>query len=189
MSSILPYEGKHPKIAPSAFVAPNAVVIGEVEIGAEASIWFGAVVRGDIGSIRIGARTNIQDLACIHVTGAEVTSQRQANVAIGCDVTVGHSAVLHGCTVGDGCLIGIGAIVLDHAVIGDGAVVAAGALVPPRMVVPARAFVRGVPARVVGELTDEQVGLGREGAAHYVDAGARYRVLCAEPDEAEPACR
>lgn len=171
MALILPYGGFAPRLGRDVFVAPNATLIGDVELGDEASVWFGCVLRGDIGSIRVGARTNVQDLACMHLTdGVSVT-------VIGADVTIGHGAILHGCTVGDRCLIGMGSIILDNAVVGEGSVVAAGALVPPRMVVPPRSLVRGSPAKVVREVTEEEGRLGIVGAEHYVEHAKRYRAM------------
>ena len=130
MPITLPYLGKAPRLAASAWLAEGTVVTGDVEIGEESSIWFGTVIRGDVNSVRIGARTNVQDQCTVHVTGGTHPT------VIGDEVTVGHRAVLHGCTVLDRCLIGIGAIVLDGAVVGPDAMVGAGALVPPRMIVP-----------------------------------------------------
>src|SRR5512139_2804920 len=123
MPTVLPYDGKAPRVAASAFLAPGSVVVGDVEIGEGSSVWFGTVVRGDVNHVRIGARTNLQDLTVVHVTsGAHPT-------VIGDDVTVGHRAVLHGCTVRDRCLVGIGAIVLDGAVVESESMIGAGALV------------------------------------------------------------
>lgn len=168
---VLPFGDKVAVFGARVWLAPNATVIGDVVLGDEASVWFGAVLRGDVGSIRVGARTNIQDLACIHMTeGLSVTS-------VGCDVTIGHGAILHGCTIGDGCLVGMGSIVLDGAEIGSESVVAAGSVVPPRMKAPPRSMVRGNPARVVRELTPDEAALGKSGAAHYVDGGRRYARL------------
>lgn len=162
------FGGVVPRIDPSVFLADGCVVVGDVVLGPGSSVWFGAVVRGDVNSIRIGARTNIQDQATIHVTG------RTHPTVIGDDVTVGHRAVLHGCTIKDRCLIGIGAIVLDGAVVGEEAIVGAGALVPPGMVVPPRALVMGAPARVKRTLVDADLdGLGAS-AARYVDLAARH---------------
>jgi gamma-carbonic anhydrase len=167
---VLPYAGMTPRLGRDVFVAPNATLIGDVELGDEASVWFGCVLRGDIGSIRIGARTNVQDLVCMHLTdGVSVT-------VVGADVTIGHGAILHGCTVGDRCLIGMGSILLDNAVIGEGSLVAAGSLVPPRMVVPPRSLVRGNPAKVLREVTEDEGRLGIMGAEHYVEHARRYRL-------------
>ncbi len=169
MALIRPYQGKAPRIDPSAFVAEGSVVVGDVELGPGASIWFGAVVRGDVHSIRIGARSNIQDLSVVHVTGGTHPT------SVGEDVTVGHRVVLHGCTVHDRCLIGIGAVVLDGAEIGPEAVVGAGALVPPGMKVPPRTLVMGTPAKVKRTLSDAEVANLRASADHYVAYAARYR--------------
>jgi carbonic anhydrase/acetyltransferase-like protein (isoleucine patch superfamily) len=169
MPVILPYDGKTPRLAPSAFVADGAVVVGDVEIGDESSIWFQSVVRGDVHHIRIGARTNVQDHSVVHVSsGTHPTF-------VGDDVTVGHRVVLHGCTVKDRCLVGIGAIVLDGAVIGPDAMVGAGALVPPGMVVPPGVLVLGSPARVKRDLTAREIASVRESAARYAGYAARYR--------------
>jgi carbonic anhydrase/acetyltransferase-like protein (isoleucine patch superfamily) len=169
MAEIRAYGGVSPRIDPSVLLATGCVVVGDVELGAGASIWFGAVVRGDVNSIRIGARTNIQDQAVVHVTGGTHPTW------IGEDVTVGHRAVLHGCTIKDRCLIGIGAIVLDGAVVGEEAIVGAGALVPPGMVVPPRSLVMGAPARVKRSLSDADIAGLRVSADHYVEYAARYR--------------
>lgn len=172
MPRILPHPVRRevvPRLGQGAFIAPGATVIGDVELGEEASVWFGAVLRGDCGSIRVGARTNIQDLSCVHMT------TDLSVVEIGCDVTVGHGVILHGCTIGDGCLIGMGSTLLDLAVVGAGSLIAAGTLVPPRMKIPPRSLVRGNPAVVVREVTDPEGRLGLEGAAHYVQAAREYR--------------
>jgi carbonic anhydrase/acetyltransferase-like protein (isoleucine patch superfamily) len=174
MALVLPYQGVSPRLGRDVFVAPNATLIGDVELGDEASVWFSAVLRADIGPIRIGARTNVQDGACVHLTEAI------SKTTVGADVTIGHGAILHGCTVEDGCLIGMGSIILDNAVIGAGSVIAAGALVPPRMVVPPRSLVKGSPAKVIREVTPEEGRLGIDGAVHYLENARRFRVICAE---------
>lgn len=162
----MPFRGKVPKVGEGVFIAPNATVIGDVELADRSSVWFGAVLRGDIGPIRVGPRSNVQDLVCMHMT------EGMSKMVIGADVTIGHGAILHGCTVGDRCLIGMGSIVLDNAVIGEGSVVAAGTVVPPRMVVPPGSLVRGNPGKVVRGVTPEEARMGIYGAEHYV-AGAR----------------
>jgi carbonic anhydrase/acetyltransferase-like protein (isoleucine patch superfamily) len=169
MPVILAYEGKAPRLAPSAFVAEGSVVTGDVEIGEDSSIWFGTVIRGDVNHVRIGARTNIQDQSMVHVTGGTHPT------SVGDDVTVGHRAVLHGCTVHDRSLVGIGAIVLDGAVVGPDAMVGAGALVPPGMVVPPGTLVLGAPAKVKRALTAEEIAGLRASAASYVRRAATYR--------------
>ena len=168
MRNIREYRGKFPQLHHSVFVAPSATVIGNVEIGAGASVWYGAVVRGDVMPIRIGARTNIQDLSVLHGTTGEY------GVEVGEDVTVGHRAILHGCTVGDGCLIGMGAIVLDGCVIGEGSLIAAGALLPPGTEVPPGSMVAGLPGKVVRELSDEEREQIRKGAGHYTELAEAY---------------
>jgi carbonic anhydrase/acetyltransferase-like protein (isoleucine patch superfamily) len=157
------YGGLEPEIASDAFVADNATVIGDVVIGPQASVWYGAVLRGDVGRIRIGARTNVQDLVCIHMTGGI------SHTEIGDDVTIGHGVIVHGATVGHGVLLGMGSVILDNVEIGDEALIAAGSVVPPRMVVPPRVLVRGSPAKVVRELRPDEIVLGREGAKTYVE--------------------
>jgi carbonic anhydrase/acetyltransferase-like protein (isoleucine patch superfamily) len=144
------------------------VVIGDVVIGPDSSVWFGAVVRGDVHRIRIGARTNLQDHCVVHVTRDRFATE------IGDEVTVGHRAVVHGCRVGDGALIGIGAIVLDGARVGEEALVGAGALVAPGAEIPAGALALGVPARVVRALSAEERAAQRARAAEYVETARRY---------------
>jgi carbonic anhydrase/acetyltransferase-like protein (isoleucine patch superfamily) len=150
------------------FVAPTAAVIGRVFLGRDVNIWFNAVLRGDVNDIRVGDGTNVQDGAVIHVDG-------DAPATVGRNVTIGHAAVVHGCTVGDTTLIGIGATILSHAVIGRHCLVGAGALVTERKVFADRSLILGVPARRVRDLTDEEVHALEESAAHYVAAGQRYR--------------
>src|ERR687885_1701043 len=148
---IRPFQGKHPRIHPSAFVEQSAQVIGDVVIGEESSVWFNAVVRGDVFYIRIGRRTNVQDGTVIHVTkGTHATILED-------EVTVGHNVTLHGCYVERGCLIGMGSILMDGVRVGAQSIVAVGALVSPGTQVPPRSLVIGVPARVKRQLTDEEV--------------------------------
>jgi carbonic anhydrase/acetyltransferase-like protein (isoleucine patch superfamily) len=169
MDAVAPFRGISPRLHPSVLVMEGGRVIGDVEIGEGSSIWPGTVVRGDVHHVRIGARTNLQDGVVVHVT-----TDRHATL-IGDDVTVGHRAVLHGCTVKERCLIGIGAVVLDGAVVGPDAMVGAGALVTPGTVVPPGTLALGAPARVHRPLTDEEKASLREHAAHYVELAARYR--------------
>ena len=147
---ILGHKGVLPLLDKTVFLAPSACVIGDVHIGESSSIWFNVVIRGDVNSIRIGNRTNIQDGSVIHVT------RETHPTVVGNDVTVGHSVTLHGCTVHDGCLIGIGAIVLDGAVIGPSSLVAAGSVVAPGTLIPPRSLAMGSPARVKRTLSDEE---------------------------------
>jgi gamma-carbonic anhydrase len=156
------YQGRMPKLHPSVIVADGAKIIGDVEIGEQSGIWFNAVIRGDVHSIRIGARTNIQDNSVLHVT------TDTAPLNIGSDVTIGHNALLHGCTIEDCCLIGMGAIVLDRAHIHKHAMVAAGALVLEGFEVPEGMLVAGIPAKVKRALTDEEKLVIRQSAEHYV---------------------
>jgi len=145
------FQNISPKIHETAFVAENATVIGDVEIGAESSVWFNAVVRGDVNFIRIGARTNIQDASVIHV------SSKTHPTVLEDEITLGHRVTLHGCYVERGCLIGIGAIVLDGARIGKNSLIAAGSLVTPDTQIPPRSLVMGSPARVRRKLTDDEI--------------------------------
>ena len=163
------YQGVAPTVGQRVFVADNARLIGDVVVGDDASIWFGCVVRGDVHPIRIGARTNIQDLTVIHVTS------RMFATHVGDGVTIGHRAILHGCTVEDGALIGMGATVMDGAIIGGEAMVGAGALVTPRTVIPPRSLAVGAPAKVKRALTAAEVASLAASAIHYVDLAADYR--------------
>ena len=165
---ILAFGDRRPQIDPSAYVCDAAVVVGDVRLGPQSSLWFHTVVRGDIHDIRIGARSNVQDNATIHVVGGRFAT------VVGDGVTVGHNAILHGCTVEDGALIGMGAIVLDGAVIGTESLVGAGALVTPGTVVPPRSLVLGNPARRVREISDADLVRLRTAAENYVDLARRY---------------
>jgi carbonic anhydrase/acetyltransferase-like protein (isoleucine patch superfamily) len=166
---VAPFEESFPEIDETVFLAPGAVVTGDVRIGSEASLWYHAVARGDVHWIRIGAQSNIQDHCVLHVT------HDTHPLRIGSRVTVGHRATLHGCSIEDECLIGMGSIVLDGAVVESHAMVAAGALVPPRFRVPAGMLVAGVPARVVRKLsTEEQKDIGAS-ADRYVGYAKRTR--------------
>ena len=166
---ILPYEGMTPSIDAGAFIAPGAVVIGDVTIGGDSSIWFNCTVRGDVHFIRIGRSTNIQDNSVLHVT------HETHPLVIGDRVTCGHAAVLHGCTIGDETLIGTGAIVLDGATVEPGAMVAAGALIPPGMVVPTGMLAIGVPARIARSLRSSERANLAASAARYVEYAAAMR--------------
>jgi gamma-carbonic anhydrase len=169
MALIRPFGNHVPRIAPDAFIAENATIIGDVEVGPGASIWYGVVLRGDVGAIRIGARCNIQDLSMIHMTGGA------SDTLVGEDVVVGHGAILHSAVVEDGALIGMGAILLDNCHIGEGAIVAAGSVVSPRTVVAPYTMVRGAPAKLARELAEQERGMGRAGAQGYVELSEQYR--------------
>ena len=164
---LYPYQGKEPDLDPSVFVAPSADVIGDVRAAAGASIWYGCLLRGDIARIEIGGRTNIQDLTVVHVDHDQPT-------IIGSDVTVGHRAVLHACTIADGCLIGMGAIILNGAEIGEGSLIGAGSLVTPRKKIPPGSVVLGVPGRVVRRLTPDEIFGQKKHAAGYVDLAKTF---------------
>ena len=166
---VRPFQGIYPKIGGQVFVADTARILGDVEIGEYASIWFGSVLRGDVGSIRVGARSNIQDLSLLHL------SYGISSTVIGEDVTVGHRAVIHGAIVGDGALIGIGAILLDNCEIGAECLVGAGSVVTPGTKIPPRRLVLGQPARVVRELDESEWSQGRTLALRYVELARAYR--------------
>lgn len=163
------FDGHRPLLHPSAWVHASAVVIGEVELGPDVSIWPTAVLRGDMGLIRFGAGSNLQDGAVCHNTSG------RSETLVGERVTVGHRAVLHGCIVEDDCLIGMGAIVMDNAVIGAGSFVAAGALVSPGKVIPPNSLVMGLPARVVGPAGDREHKAIAYSWQHYRETVDRYR--------------
>ncbi len=174
---IYAYKKTSPVIPESVFVAENATIIGDVEIGKESSIWFQTVIRGDVNTIRIGDRTNIQDGSVLHVT------YQKWPLSIGHDVTVGHGAILHGCTIQDCCLIGMGAQILDGATIGEFSVVAAGSLVMEGVRVPPRSLVAGVPAIAKRSLLDEEVQRIQEAAARYVAYKNEYMTGAFTPVE------
>jgi carbonic anhydrase/acetyltransferase-like protein (isoleucine patch superfamily) len=176
-SLILPFEGIVPTLAPGAWVAPGASVVGDVILGPDASVWYGCVLRGDVHHIRIGARSNIQDLSMLHVRS------HQYGCIVGDDVTVGHNVVLHGCTIGDGCLIGMGAIILDGAEIGPRCIIAAGALVTKGSVIPEGSLVVGAPAKVVRSLTPEEMAANAKLALKYVELSRRYLDLGLQREE------
>jgi len=150
------------------FIAPGATVIGRVTLGRGANIWFGAVLRGDVNRITVGDATNVQDNAVIHVDS-------DAEAVIGDDVTIGHAATVHGCRVGSRSLIGIGAVILSHAVIGEQCIVGAGALITEAKQFPDRSVIIGSPAKRVRDVTEEELRMLAESAAHYAELGRRYR--------------
>ena len=167
---ILPYKGTVPTIATDAFIAQNAVIVGDVVIDSQSSIWYGCVLRGDVNSIRVGKRTNIQDGTIVHVT-----SQRFACV-IGANVTVGHAAILHGCTLEDDCFVGMGATVMDGAIVESGGMVAAGALVTPGKIVKKGELWAGSPAKFMRTLTADDLAYFPVSAAHYAEVAWNYIV-------------
>ena len=166
---IVAIEDSAPRVAADAWVHASAYVIGDVELGAQSSVWFHSVIRGDVNHVRIGSRTNVQDLSVIHVTHDEWPT------IIGDRVTIGHRAMLHGCTIADDVLIGIGSILLDGVEVGTESLVGAGALVVPRTKIPPRSLVLGSPAKVVRTLRPEEIAHIHQSADNYVRYAARYR--------------
>jgi carbonic anhydrase/acetyltransferase-like protein (isoleucine patch superfamily) len=166
--NLLPHGDAFPEVAPSAWVAPGAHVIGAVHLGEESSVWYGAVLRGDTEPIRIGARTNVQDGCVLHADPGYPA-------VVGDDCVVGHKAIVHGCHIGDGCLVGMGATILNGAKIGDGSIVAAGALVAENKEFPPRSLIVGIPAKAVKEVTEEQTQDIARGVREYVERAASHR--------------
>jgi carbonic anhydrase/acetyltransferase-like protein (isoleucine patch superfamily) len=164
---ILPFQGVWPRIATGVYLAPGCAIIGDVEIGPHSSVWFNAVLRGDVAPIRIGQRSNVQDNAVLHLDAG-------TPCLVGDEVTIGHSAIVHGTNVGDGVTIGMGAVVLSRSTIGQEAIVAASALVPEDAEVPPGALVMGVPAREKRQLTPAERAASRENAARYVRNASLY---------------
>lgn len=166
--SDFPHKKKTRQLASGVYLAPGAHVVGDVAIGEGSSLWFNTVARGDVNSIRIGCRTNIQDLCMVHVSGNHPT-------VIGDDVTVGHGAILHACTIGNQVLIGMGSIVLDGAEIGDQVLLGAGSLVTPGTRIPSGKKAFGRPAKVVGDLTESEIEKIKASSTRYVLLAAEYR--------------
>jgi carbonic anhydrase/acetyltransferase-like protein (isoleucine patch superfamily) len=169
---LIEFEGKKPQIGANVFIAPTAVLIGDVVIGDDSSVWFNAVIRADYGPIRIGAGCNIQDNATIHVSGQTI---------LGDNVTVGHNAALEGCVIGDGTVVGMNATVLKEVQVGREVMIAAGSVLPERLVVPDRVLVAGVPAVVKKELSGEALKWIGRAARNYQDLQARYRAQQTTP--------
>jgi len=165
---VITWEGKTPQLGEGVFVAEGAFIIGDVEIGDESSVWFNAVIRGDVNTIRIGDRTSIQDGVICHCTTALYP------LVVGSEVTVGHGAKLHGCDIRDGCLVGMGAVILDDAVIGEQSIIAAGSLVPPGTEIPPRTLVIGAPAKPKRQITDQELKGLQNGVEHYVKLAKTY---------------
>jgi carbonic anhydrase/acetyltransferase-like protein (isoleucine patch superfamily) len=167
--TIIAFNGTSPAIAADAFIAPGARIIGNVTIGARASIWYNCVVRGDVGAITIGARTNIQDGSVVHVTGGKY------NTVIGEDCLIGHLAMIHGCTLEDQAFVGLGAIVMDGCVIESDAMLAAGAMLTPGKRIPAGQLWAGRPAVYLRDLKPDDIARNRAGAAGYVELAQRHK--------------
>ncbi len=170
MKNILSYKGIYPKLHQSVFVVESSIIIGDVEIGEYSSVWFNAVIRGDVNYIRIGYRTNIQDLCMLHVT------KDTHPLILGNEITVGHSVTLHGCTIKDRCLIGMGATILDGAVIGEDCIIGAGALITEGSVIPPGTLAIGFPAKPRRDLTDAERARIKQSAQNYIDYARTYGV-------------
>lgn len=168
MNMIKTFGDTSPRIHPSAFVADGALVIGDVEIGEDSSVWFGSILRGDVNQIRIGARTNIQDMTMVHV------SSRDHPTTLLDEITVGHRVTLHGCYIESGCLIGIGAVLLDGVRVGERSLVAAGSLLTPGTEIPPRSLVMGAPARVKRGLTNDELAYLDRSWRNYVELKDKY---------------
>lgn len=167
--SILKFKDTIPHIAQDVFLADGSKIIGDVVIGEKSSIWFNTVVRGDVHYIRIGKKTNIQDLSMVHVAASKYPA------IVGDEVTVGHRAIIHACQIGDRCLIGMGAIVMDGAEIGDDCIVAAGSLVTEGTKVPPGSVVKGLPGKVVREIRPEELNWIKQSAQNYFELAKQYR--------------
>lgn len=163
------YKGITPTIGKGVFIAPTAWVTGDVLLADDVSLFFGATIRGDINQVRVGRGTNLQENVMVH------TSTGLGDCIIGSEVTVGHGAIVHGCTVGDGCLIGMNSTILDNAEIGAGSIIGAQALVPMNMKIPPRSLVLGVPGKVVRPVSTEELQSIQDGTIHYIEVGAEYR--------------
>jgi carbonic anhydrase/acetyltransferase-like protein (isoleucine patch superfamily) len=167
-ANLISFGGKTPLVDPTAFVAPGAQLIGDIEIGAEASIWYNCVLRGDVNRIRIGARTNIQDGSVIHVDSPKAGDAEGHQTIIGEDVLIGHLAMVHGCVLHDRAFVGLGSIVMDGCEIESDAMLAAGAMLTPGRRIPSGQLWAGRPARYVRDLRPEELAGQRQGVAHYV---------------------
>lgn len=168
---VMDFRGKQPDVDRAAFIADSAVIIGDVVMEEGASVYFGAVIRGDSGPIRIGRGSNIQDNCVLHCDAG-------GSLRIGEHVTVGHGAIVHGCTIGDGCMIGMGAVILNNAVIGDHCMVGAGALITSGKEFPAGSLIMGSPAKTVMPVTSEHLDMMKHGAQEYADFSQAYSRLC-----------
>lgn len=167
---ILPFKNKIPHINESVFIADGAVIIGDVSIEKDSSVWFNSVIRGDVHYIRIGERSNIQDGSVLHVTNGKYFLE------IGNDVTIGHNAVVHGCIVKSNVLIGMGSVILDRAIVNSNSIVGAGALVKEGFIVPEGVLVAGIPAKIIREIKEEEIVKIKESAMGYVSLAKEYQV-------------
>ena len=175
--TIRAYLNHMPQLGERVYVDEAAVVIGKVNLADEVSIWCGAVVRGDVNTIQIGKRSNVQDGSVLHVTGGSANHPAGSPLIIGEDVTIGHHVTLHGCIIGNRVLVGMGAIVLDDAVIEDDVMIGAGSLVPPRKRLQSGLMYMGSPAKAVRELTEAEKAFLRQSAQNYVATAAAYRQM------------
>ena len=173
--TLIPFEGRAPRLDPTAFVAPGAVLIGDIQVGPQASIWYNCVLRGDVNRIRIGARTNIQDGSVIHVDSPRPGAEAGHPTLIGEDVLIGHLAMVHGCVLHDRSFVGLGSIVMDGCEIESGGMLAAGAMLTPGKRIPAGQLWAGRPARYLRDLSPEEQAGNLAGVAHYVDLARRHR--------------
>jgi len=171
---ITPFQGIYPEIDQDVFVSDTSVIIGDVNIGSQSSIWFNVIIRGDVNSIRIGRRTNIQDLSLLHVTGKKGEGRFGFPLLIGDNVTVGHKVTLHGCTVENSAFIGMNAVVMDGVIVGEGAMVAAGSLVTEKTVIPPWTLWMGSPAKFKRALSDEEKKRSTELVESYVTLSKIY---------------
>lgn len=168
MAIVRAFGDARPVLGRDVFVADTAVIVGAVELEELANIWYGAVLRGDVGKIKVGARTNVQDNACIHMTHGV------SDALIGCDVIIGHNAVVHGACIEDGALVGMHSVVMDNARLGAGSWVAAGSVVPAGLIVPPRVLVRGSPAKVVRDLREDELAWAHGAVARYLDLAREH---------------
>lgn len=169
MDPYLPHLFHKPQVDPTVFIAPGAKIIGDVQIGRESSVWFNTVVRADVNYVRVGERTNIQDLTLIH------ESYQASPTVIGNDVTIGHSCILHACTIKDFCMVGMGSTILDDAELGEFVLLGAGSLVTQGLKIPSYSKVLGRPAKVIGKLTEEEIEKLKWLSKHYVKLSQIYR--------------
>lgn len=175
MALILDFEGELPTIGQKVFLASNSTVVGKVEIGDETNIWYGCVLRADVGRITIGQRVNIQDLSCVHMT------KYKSNAVIEDEASIGHGVIVHGAIVGAGALVGMGCVLMDNARIGEESIVGAGSLVTAETIIPPRSLAFGRPARVIRELGPEEIQAGRKTAARYLGLAAAHQVAQPPP--------
>ena len=172
------YREQMPRLGRDVYIHPSATVIGDVELGDETSVWPNVVIRGDVNRIRVGARSNIQDGSILHVSHRRASDPEGSPLFIGRAVSIGHGVILHGCTIGDYTMVGMGSVVMNKSVIGRESLVGAGALIPEGKSFPDRVLILGSPARVVRDLTDDEIAILHGSAAGYVAKGRRYASEC-----------